>query len=165
MKRGCFLLTRYSRFVCSFVVDIVQLKITLHLLGKTHFSKMPVLCFCVYNCTITRSFLSRVVSFCGAGIWREDNWVTLYGWGGMPGQKWKIPLWRELLRVFTAQDNKAGVDLSKIIKLAPKALDCLFLCHFCFYSSNSSHWEKVKLLEGKIKAIPSGLSPFTLTTY
>lgn len=136
-------------FMCRLVVDTVQLKITLHLLGKTHFSKMPVLCFCLYNCTITRSFLSRVVSFCGAGIWREENWVTLYRWGGTPSQKWKTPLWRELLRVFIAQDNKAGVDLSKIIKLAPKALDCLFLCHFCVYISNSRHWEMGKLQEGK----------------
>lgn len=145
MKNDCFLLTRYSHFMCSFVVDTVKLKITLHLLGKTHFSKMPVLCFCLYNCTITRSFLSRVVCFGGTGIWREDNWVTLYHGGGMPSRKWKTPLWRELLRVFIAQNNKAGVDLLKIIKLAPKALDCLFLCHFCVYISNSSLWETVKL--------------------
>lgn len=167
MKKDCFLLTRYAHFMCSLVVDSIQLKITLCLLGKTHFSRMPVLCFCLYNCTITRNFLSRVVSLRVAGIRREDNWVTLHRWGGMPGRKWKTPLWRELLRVFIAQDNKAGVDLSKIIKLAPEALDCLFLCHFCVCISNSSHWEMVKLHEGgkRKKAVPSGLSPFTLTIY
>ena len=139
MKRDCFLLTGYSRFMCSLVVDTVQLKITLQLLGKTHFSEMPVLCSCLYNCSNTGSFLSRVVSFCGAGICREDNWVTLYRWGGMPSRKWKTPLWRELLRVFIARDNKAGTDFAEIIKLAPKRPEILFLCHFCFYISNSRY--------------------------
>lgn len=149
MKRDCFFLTRYSHFMCSVVVDTVQLKITLQLLGKTHFSEMPVLCFCLYNCTNTRSFLSRVVSFCGAGICREDNWVTLYCWGGMPSRKWKTPLWRKLLRVFIAHDNKAGMDFAEIIKLAPKRPEFLFLCHFCFYIFNSTYLRNVKLQEEK----------------
>lgn len=156
MKKSYFLLTRYWHFMCSLVVDTVQLKITLWLLGKIHFSKMPVLCFCLYNCRITMCFLSRVVSFRGAGIWRENNRVTSYHWEGMPSRKWKSPLWRELLSVFIAQDNKAGMDLSEIIKLAPEGPDFLFHCHFCVYISNSSHLrdgeisgrKKIQFLQG-----------------
>ena len=139
--KSCFLLTRVL------VVDTVQLKITLWLLGKTHFSKMPVLVFLLDNCTTARRFLSRVVSFCGAGIWREDNRVTLSGLGEMLSWKWKTPLWRKLHRVFIAQDNKAGVDLSEIIKPAPKGPGFVFLCHFCCCFSNSSQLRLSEIAE------------------
>lgn len=135
-------------------------KLPFSCLGKHILARCQCFCFCLYNCANTRSFLSRVVSFCGAGIWREDNWVTLYGRGGMPSRKWKTPLWRELLRVFIAQDNKAGEDLSEIIKPVPKGPDFVFLCHYCFYFSKSSPLRAGEISGRKRKAIPSGLSHF-----
>lgn len=38
-----------------------------------------------------------------------------------------------------------------MIELAPKGPDFLFLCHFCFYISNSSHLRDAEIAERKNK--------------